>query len=206
MAPSATDLRLRLRAKRKALSENDSAERSRNIAARFAHWLTPRRLEIEARGGIVASYRPSEPNLEREVDPSYMRGCEELAWANFAFPRVVDRFAYEMDFAVPLHESDWVRGAYGLVEPRYELPAIDPAQLSLCIIPGVVFGLNGERIGRGAGYYDRLLAKAPGALRVGFAYEFQVLAEPVPQAAWDAPMDVIVTEERVLEFDPRGLP
>ena len=65
------------------------------------------------------------------------------------------------------------------------------------MVPGVAFDPRGVRLGRGAGCYDRALARHPTALRVGLAYEMQVVPS-LPEATWDVPMDAVVTEARVL--------
>jgi 5-formyltetrahydrofolate cyclo-ligase len=80
---------------------------------------------------------------------------------------------------------------------------VDTGDLEILVIPGVVFGIGGERIGMGAGFYDRFLVQAKGALRAGFAFDFQVLGEPIPQNPWDARMDVIVTDQRLIEVEAR---
>jgi len=153
---------------------------------------------------MVGVYRNSEPNGLGEADPLAILKAPALAGAHFAFPRVVDRFNSEMDFAVPIHRTDWVKGVFGNPEPRSDLPAVEPHDFDAIVIPGVVFGLKGERIGRGAGFYDRYLMQASGALRIGFGYDFQLLNEPVPQADWDARMDVTVTELRTIETSGRS--
>jgi len=70
----------------------------------------------------------------------------------------------------------------------------------LVVVPGVAFDAMGRRLGRGRGYYDRALAelrRAGGVTAVGVAYELQLVAE-LPDEPWDEPVDVIVTERRVL--------
>jgi len=64
---------------------------------------------------------------------------------------------------------------------------------ALMVVPGVAFDRRGHRLGRGGGHYDRALRAAPGALRVGVAYAFQVLAS-VPQGPGDEAMDLVVSE------------
>ena len=68
-------------------------------------------------------------------------------------------------------------------------------------MPGVAFDVRGTRLGFGGGYYDRLLAlpMARAALTVGLAYAFQVLPQ-LPAAAWDRPVDVLVTERKTYRF------
>ena len=100
-----------------------------------------------------------------------------------------------------LHEvesrSDLAPGAYGILEP--ETPAIDTASMGPCLIvvPGVAFTVRGERMGRGGGHYDRLMAELPlHAITVGLAYSFQLL-DYLPQADWDQRLNFVVTESAI---------
>jgi len=83
-----------------------------------------------------------------------------------------------------------VPGAEGAAEaPRARVEHRE----ALMVVPGVAFDRRGHRLGRGGGHYDRALRAAPGALRVGVAYAFQVLAS-VPEGPGDEAMDVVVSE------------
>jgi 5-formyltetrahydrofolate cyclo-ligase len=87
-------------------------------------------------------------------------------------------------------------GAFGLMEPRPEAEAILPENLgpALVCVPGLAFGARGERLGRGGGYYDRLLARlCRPTLAVGLAYSFQLL-DRVVEGRGDRRVDLIVTE------------
>ncbi len=176
-----------------------AASRSKKILDRFLDHFSGHLSD----GSTLGLYRPGEPNVENEPDPYSLLQAEKLAKVHFAFPRVLDRFHRVMDFTIPMTSADWTLGVYGLPEPRFDLPAVKADELDILIIPGVVFGEQGERIGRGAGFYDRYLASAPGVLRVAFAYDFQVLRESIPQELWDARMDWIVTDRRVIESRAR---
>ncbi|OGG55895.1 MAG: 5-formyltetrahydrofolate cyclo-ligase [Candidatus Handelsmanbacteria bacterium RIFCSPLOWO2_12_FULL_64_10] len=86
-------------------------------------------------------------------------------------------------------EGDW-----GLHQPPPErIRPVSPGEIGLVVVPGLAFDSQGNRVGFGAGYYDRFL-KAVAAPKVAVAYAFQVLRE-VPTTEQDAPVDVIVTEE-----------
>ena len=64
------------------------------------------------------------------------------------------------------------------------------------------WGADGYRVGYGGGYYDRFLAQAPRAVRVGLGLEVQVVPS-VPHGPQDLPVDVLVTDARVRRFGAR---
>lgn len=84
-----------------------------------------------------------------------------------------------------------IKGSYGIEEPIGELVK-DYDRIELAIIPGVGFDLQGNRLGRGKGYYDRLLPKLK-AYKIGICFQFQVI-EPIPFEFFDIPMDEVWTE------------
>ena len=68
-----------------------------------------------------------------------------------------------------------------------DLEAID-----LIIVPGVAFDRDGNRLGRGRGFYDRMLKSTPNALKVGLAFDFQML-DKVPTEPFDVKMDFVIS-------------
>ena len=92
-----------------------------------------------------------------------------------AFPRCEKE--RKMTFYYVKSEDDLEAGAYGIREPKRELPTVveDDFAESLCIVPGLVFDREGYRVGYGGGYYDRFLAKYTGhtlaPVREGFLYD-----------------------------------
>jgi 5-formyltetrahydrofolate cyclo-ligase len=86
-------------------------------------------------------------------------------------------------------------GAFGILEPTGSEIARDAdIERALICVPGVAFGSAGERLGRGGGYYDRLIATlAPQTVTVGLAYSFQVL-DRLPESPLDRRLGLIVTE------------
>ena len=98
---------------------------------------------------------------------------------------------------------DLLPGYKGIPEPRPQLASrqsIAATSLEVVIIPGVVFDRRGYRLGYGGGYYDRFLAlQAPQALRIGLAFDLQ-LVDHLPNADHDVPMDLLVTERQWLSW------
>lgn len=74
---------------------------------------------------------------------------------------------------------------------------------SVILVPGVAFDWRGNRIGYGAGYYDRLLAARPGALKIAPAYAFQVLPE-LPCGPLDGRVDAVATEKGIVDCRKAG--
>jgi 5-formyltetrahydrofolate cyclo-ligase len=88
-------------------------------------------------------------------------------------------------------------GKFGILEPKQEVVRLVGAdKLDALLVPGLAFDENGNRIGRGMGFFDRLLREARG-IKIALAYDFQVLNE-VPADAHDVRVDFIVTEKRVV--------
>ncbi|MBI4439419.1 5-formyltetrahydrofolate cyclo-ligase [Candidatus Woesearchaeota archaeon] len=89
-------------------------------------------------------------------------------------------------------------GMYCIPEPKGSRP-FPLSDIDLVIVPGIGFDAYGHRIGFGAGLYDRFLPKVR-CKKIGVAFEFQILKK-IPAASHDIPVDMVVTEKRVLRFD-----
>jgi 5-formyltetrahydrofolate cyclo-ligase len=85
-------------------------------------------------------------------------------------------------------------GRFGIREPASHCPTTDLSDVDLAVIPGLAWDRSGNRLGRGAGYYDRLLASpAFRAFRCGLFFSIQELPT-IPADPWDRPLDAVVTE------------
>ena len=88
-------------------------------------------------------------------------------------------------------------GRFGILEP-IEVMKIAYKNIDLVLVPGTVFDLNGHRIGFGLGFYDRFLQKVSKSVKIGLAFDFQIV-DKIPHEEHDVPVDIIVTEERVIK-------
>jgi len=86
-------------------------------------------------------------------------------------------------------------GAYGIPEPLHSADrVISPGQIDLAVVPGVAFDKSNNRLGRGAGYYDRFLSQLPLKTPiVGLAYDFQVVDAIPGLEPHDRPVTMVLT-------------
>ncbi len=95
------------------------------------------------------------------------------------------------------HPDKMKTGAFSILEPA-DGPDIAPEEIELAIIPGVAFDRQGNRLGRGKGFYDRLLpfVNAP---KVGIAFSYQLINE-IPTDPYDKPVDWVITDTEVIDI------
>ena len=135
----------------------------------------------------ILSYRA----LPDEVDPAAL---EQALDARFVYPRCLG--AGEMEARLPTGPLQ--PGPYGIPEPDPERSVpVPPEEIDAVILPCVGFDAAGDRLGHGAGYYDRYLARCEGAVRICAAFEAQRL-ERVLTEPHDRRMDCIVTEKDII--------
>jgi 5-formyltetrahydrofolate cyclo-ligase len=95
--------------------------------------------------------------------------------------------------------ADLSIGRYGIPQPRGSERLSDDCENLVLFVPGVAFDRSGNRLGRGHGWYDRVLARFQGrAIAVGLAYAFQ-LVEDLPTDDWDRKVQFIVTENGIID-------
>ena len=97
----------------------------------------------------------------------------------------------EMELRHYRSADDLQEGAYHIMEPCGEL-FTDCSSIDLAVIPGMAFTRQGVRLGRGKGYYDRMLPRLTQARTIGICFPFQVL-EHIPTDCYDRPVDEVMT-------------
>ncbi|WP_213980053.1 5-formyltetrahydrofolate cyclo-ligase [Sphingomonas sp. dw_22] len=172
-------LRARLRADR----DQFAAESSSAITApeAFVAHLKP--------GMVVATYHP----VGSEADPAQLAAAAAERGCRLALPHVVDR-------AAPIRFLAWepgtplAAGPFNLRQPEAGSPEVAP---DVILTPLLGFDRRLNRLGQGAGHYDRAFARYERAWRVGIAWSVQEVPA-IPADIWDVPLHAIITEEAML--------
>ena len=184
------ELRRRGKAARQCLAREEVGSRSRRIARRLA---------------ALPGYRAARTifcylDADNEVETGEIIRTALEEGKVVAVP-LVEEEQRELR-AVPIRDPgrDLAPGFRGIREPADRSAAgIDPREIDLAVVPGTAFDPAGNRLGRGGGYYDRFLPRLrAGVPRTALAFECQIFAGITP-APDDAPVNVIITEERVIE-------
>ncbi len=126
-----------------------------------------------------------------EVDTAGIDAFARASGITVAYPRVVDdQRGLAFHVVAP---GELVASRFGLREPLAEAPAIALSEIDVFVMPGLAFDRQGGRIGWGLGHYDATLIAAPDALRIGIAFECQVV-DRVQHDPHDIAVHVIITE------------
>jgi 5-formyltetrahydrofolate cyclo-ligase len=177
-------LRRALLAERRALDPSVVAEGSRRIVATLA--ALPELSDV--RDVLLYAADPDEVDLDPllTAPPSGRPSGRRIL-----LPRIEGD-----ELVVVAHNAGTplATGYRGIREPVGD--PIDPSTVEAVVVPGVAFGPDGVRLGRGAGFYDRLLPQLGAAVRIGVCLEAFVRTD-LPAEDHDVAVDVIVTDASV---------
>jgi len=178
------ELRVRIRAAVKTMPPEKRTSDSEKICA----LLGAQPYFLSAESILFFAPLPEEPNLWPVLGDT-MVGKKVVALPCFD----ADNQVYQPRRVTDLHVQI-ISGKFGIREPVETCLAIPPDELDLVLVPGVAFGLDGHRLGRGKGYYDRLLQNFSGT-KIGVAFDEQIV-DVVPSEPNDVRMDLILTPTR----------
>ncbi|MDE6100771.1 MAG: 5-formyltetrahydrofolate cyclo-ligase [Paramuribaculum sp.] len=178
------DIRRRVKARKNLLTDPERESAARRVFDRFEQ---------------LAAFAMSEHILIYHSLPDELSTLSFLEkWNNskhFYLPRV-NGVNLEL---LPYEKTSLKMGAFQIEEPSGD-DIVDPDRIDLIIVPGVAYDRNGNRVGRGKGFYDRLLGSTR-AFTIGVGYDFQLVNE-IETDPFDVPVDMVITESQAF-LSPR---
>lgn len=135
--------------------------------------------------------------LSMNGEPATDRMIEEMLadGKNVCIPLCVDKEAHLMVAKEYDNATELVPGAYGIMEPKADAPEVAPGDIDLVVAPCVSCTRDGYRMGHGAGYYDRYLARTDCPV-VALCFEV-LLSDELPVDDYDVRMDAVISEEEL---------
>ena len=132
--------------------------------------------------------------ITKKNDMDHDRGKSKGKQKSFILPRVNGK---KLDLFYVKNIDEVEMAKFKVLEPKKHLPKAKIKEIDLILTPGIVFSIDGHRIGYGKGFYDRLLKKAK-CPKIGIAYDFQIVKNTAAEKH-DVPMDMIITEKRIIK-------
>lgn len=179
------DIRIRIRARKSVLSEAEKKDAAASVFGLLEH---------------TAAFLMSDHILLYHSLPDELSTLAFIdKWHNakrFYLPRV-NGVNLEI---LPYAKSKLHLGAFNIEEPDGE-DTTDISKIDMVVVPAVAYDRHGNRVGRGKGYYDRLLNNTR-AIKVGVAYGFQLIDE-IDTDPHDVAVDYVITENGILRTSRR---
>ena len=124
---------------------------------------------------------PDEPDITGLINPN------TISCAKIALP-ISEKNG---ELTLRILTDSMKAGLYNIPEPSPDSPVARPSEIDLAIIPARALGKNGERLGRGKGYYDRFLEKCS-CTTIGLCYDEQIF-DNIPMSNHDKFIDYVIT-------------
>lgn len=188
-ARETVSLKKALRAQCRALEKEMSPEERAGASARMARQVLELPEYQASRILFTFISEPQEPDTRAILRDALTHG------KTVAAPRC-DSAAGVMRFYAFASLEELVPGCYGIPEPPPAAAEVEPRE-GFALVPALCFDMDGVRLGRGKGYYDRFLAGF-GGFSAGLCFEHLLMEGPLPREAHDRPVDAVVTERRLL--------
>lgn len=185
-----SELRKELIKRRNELDSNYVKEKSEDVRKRLSETLSFENAELV---GLYFS-KDNEVLTENIISDLLKEGKR-------VFLSKIKLGKKEIEFREIKKLDDLEEGSFGIKEPKKSCPVVDPDKLDLIIIPCVGVDEQGNRIGRGAAYYDRFLAKQKYLKSICLAYDFQ-MCEGLKPEEHDRKVDLIITDKRIIRTAP----
>ncbi len=181
-------LRSQLLAQRRALSHDSWCAYSHSAQLNLLS------LHEYAQAECIALYAPAH----NETDTALILEAAFQTGKRVLYPAVC---GHRMVFRRVERVEELLEGAFGILEPCPTGTDHQADEADLIVVPGVAFDLSGHRIGYGKGFYDRFLHH-PGrrAHLVGLCHDFQLTEGAIPADIHDIPMEIIVSDKRIIRI------
>ncbi len=183
-------LRVKLLAKRRELPQAEIVSRSKEMAQQLYAWPYYQQAKVI----MLFLSMPDEPQMDEILKDAWQQG------KTVCVPHMRSEFGI-MDAAIIENHQELVKGRFNLLVPDpTQLTLIDPCLIDVILVPAVAYDCAGNRLGMGAGYYDRFIPQALQAVRIGAIWTTQMI-DQVPCDPYDKPVHYLLREDGIVPCD-----
>ncbi len=132
--------------------------------------------------------------IKNKIVCTYIHTDSEVDITNdlIGYKQLITSYLVKSDIELCLYKEPLIKNALNILEPKNPIKI---KEVDVFLVPGVAFTASGKRLGRGGGYYDKLLSKYPDTLKIGITFNERILQD-LPTESHDISMDYVFTNDK----------
>ena len=132
--------------------------------------------------------------IKNKIVCTYIHTDSEVDITNdlIGYKQLITSYLVTSDIELCLYKEPFIKNALNILEPENPIKI---KEVDVFLVPGVAFTASGKRLGRGGGYYDKLLSKYPDTLKIGITFNERIM-QNLPTESHDISMDYVFTNDK----------
>ena len=132
--------------------------------------------------------------IKNKIVCTYIHTDSEVDITNdlIGYKQLITSYLVSSDIELCLYKEPFIKNALNILEPENPIKI---KEVDVFLVPGVAFTASGKRLGRGGGYYDKLLCMYPETLKIGLTFNERII-EDIPTENHDISMDYVFTNDK----------
>ena len=132
--------------------------------------------------------------IKNKIVCTYIHTDSEVDITNdlIGYKQLITSYLVSSDIELCLYKEPFIKNALNILEPENPIKI---NEVDVFLVPGVAFTTSGKRLGRGGGYYDKLLSKYPDTLKIGITFNERIMQD-LPTESHDISMDYVFTNDK----------
>ena len=132
--------------------------------------------------------------IKNKIVCTYIHTDSEVDITNdlIGYKQLITSYLVTSDIELCLYKEPFIKNTLNILEPENPIKI---KEVDVFLVPGLAFTASGKRLGRGGGYYDKLLSKYPDTLKIGITFNERILQD-LPTESHDISMDYVFTNDK----------
>ena len=137
--------------------------------------------------------------IKNKIVCTYIHTDSEVDITNdlIGYKQLITSYLVSSDIELCLYKEPFIKNALNILEPENPIKI---KEVDVFLVPGIAFTASGKRLGRGGGYYDKLLSKYPDTLKIGITFNERIMQD-LPTESHDISMDYVFTNDKYYKSD-----